>query len=49
VLAAGATQLTGCSTCTDLATRPGTYTFQVTGTASTGEVEAQTITLNVTI
>ncbi|MDR3746191.1 MAG: FG-GAP-like repeat-containing protein [Acidobacteriaceae bacterium] len=48
-LAVGATQLTGCSNCTDLATRPGTYTFQITGTASTGEVETQTITLNVTI
>jgi len=42
--------LAGCSTCTDLGTKPGTYTFQVTGTAATtGEVESQTVTLTVAI
>jgi hypothetical protein len=50
LLVAGATQMTGCSNCTDLGTRPGTYTFQVTGTSAvTGEVQTQTVTLNVTI
>ena len=48
---AGATQITGCGNCTDLGTRPATYTFQVTATAAAGpaEVEAQTVTLKVTI
>jgi hypothetical protein len=50
LLAAGATQITGCSTCSDLGTRPAAYTFQVLGTAAgTGEVESQTVTLTVTI
>ena len=50
VLVAAATHLTGCGTCTDLGTRPATYTFTVTGTSSgTSEVEAQTVTITVTI
>jgi len=51
LLAAGATQIIGCSTCTDLGTKPASYTFQVTGTAAAGssEVESQAVTLNVTI
>jgi hypothetical protein len=50
LLTAGATQITGCSTCSDLGTRPATYTFQVLGTAAgTGEVESQAVTLTITI
>ena len=44
------TQISGCSTCTDLGTKPATYTFQVIGTSAvTGEVQSQTVTLNITI
>ena len=48
---AAATQITGCGNCTDLGTRPATYTIQVTGTAAAGpaEVEAQAVTLKVAI
>jgi hypothetical protein len=43
-------QITGCGTCTDLGTRPATYTIHVTGTASgTSEVESQAVAMNVTI
>ena len=51
IVVGAATQMTGCGTCTDLGTRPATYTFQVTGTAAAGpaETEAQTVTLTVTI
>ena len=50
LLAAGATQIVGCSTCTDLGTRPATYTFQVTGTAADGSASgSQAVTFNVTI
>jgi hypothetical protein len=51
LLAAGATHLIGCSTCTDLGTRPASYAFQVTATAAAGssEVESQAVTLNLTI
>ncbi len=50
VLVAAATQMSGCGNCTDLGTRPATYTFTVTGTsAGTSEVEAQTVTITVTI
>jgi hypothetical protein len=50
VLVVAATHVTGCGNCTDLGTGPATYTFQVTGTASgTSEVEAQTVTITVTI
>jgi hypothetical protein len=50
MLVAGVTQMTGCGNCTDLGTRPATYTFTVTGTSSgTSEVEAQTVTITVTI
>jgi hypothetical protein len=48
---AAAMQSSGCGNCTDLGTRPATYTIQVMGTASGGtpEVESQSVTLNVTI
>jgi hypothetical protein len=50
VAVAGALQMSGCSTCTDLGTRPNTYTVQVYGSAAaTSEVESQSVTLNVTI
>ena len=38
--------LSGCGNCTDLGTRPGTYTFTVTGTAQGGPT-AQTATKNI--
>ena len=34
IAVAGITQMTGCGTCTDLGTRPATYTFQVIGTSA---------------
>ena len=47
---AAITQISGCGTCTDLGTRPATYTFQVTGTAaSSSTATTQTVTMNVTI
>jgi hypothetical protein len=50
IVVAGIAQMTGCSTCTDLGTKPATYTFQVIGTsAGTGEVQSQTVKLNITI
>jgi hypothetical protein len=51
VVAAGAIQIVGCGNCTDLGTRPATYTIQVTGTAASGPaaVQSQPVTLNVTI
>jgi Bacterial Ig-like domain (group 3)/FG-GAP-like repeat len=50
VLVGGVTQMTGCGTCTDLGTRPATYTFQIVGAAAnTSEVETQTVTFTVTI
>jgi hypothetical protein len=52
VAVAAAMQLSGCGNCTDLGTRPGTYTVQVAGTASgsgTSEVEKAIVTLTVTI
>jgi len=50
IVVAGMTQISGCGTCTDLGTRPATYTFQVTGAATgTSEVEAQIVTITVTI
>ena len=50
IVVAGIAQMTGCGNCTDLGTRPATYTFQVIGTsAGTGEVQSQTVTLNITI
>jgi hypothetical protein len=50
VLLAGATQIVGCGNCTDLGTKPGTYTFQVIGTSTgTGQVQSQTVTLTITI
>jgi hypothetical protein len=50
VVVAAVTQISGCGTCTDLGTRPATYTFQVTGTAaSSSTATTQTVTMNVTI
>jgi hypothetical protein len=50
VLMAGAMQTVGCGNCTDLGTKPGTYTFQVIGTSTgTGQVQSQAVSLNVTI
>jgi len=50
VLLAGATQIAGCGNCTDLGTKPGTYSFQVIGTSTgTGQVQSQGVTLSVTI
>jgi hypothetical protein len=50
ILVAGMTHLTGCGNCTDLGTRPATYTFQVTGAATgTSEVESQPVTITVKI
>ncbi len=47
---AGFLSIAGCGNCTDLGTRPATYTFQVIGTSTTtGEIQSQTVTLNVTI
>ncbi|MGA1984063.1 MAG: FG-GAP-like repeat-containing protein [Acidobacteriaceae bacterium] len=43
-------QISGCGTCTDLGTRPATYTFQVIGTAANSSTTTtQTVTLTVTI
>ena len=46
-----ASQISGCGSCTDLGTKPGTYTFTVSGAAVGGpaETESQTVTLNVAI
>jgi hypothetical protein len=47
---AAMTQMTGCGTCTDLGTRPATYTFQVVGTAAgSSATQTQIVTLTVTI
>jgi hypothetical protein len=47
---AGAMQLAACGNCTDLGTRPGTYSFQITGTVSSNsETESEPITVTVTI
>jgi hypothetical protein len=50
IVVAGVTQMSGCGTCTDLGTRPATYTFQVWGAATgTSELETQPVTITVTI
>ncbi len=50
IAVAGAMQMTGCGNCTDLGTRPATYTIQVTGTAAgSGEVQSTSVTVNVVI
>jgi hypothetical protein len=51
LVAAGAIQIVGCGNCTDLGTRPATYTIQITGTAASGPsaVQSQPVTLNVTL
>ena len=51
VALAGLTTITGCGNCTDLGTKPGTYTFNVIGT-STGApsaVVSQKVTLKITL
>jgi hypothetical protein len=50
VVVAVAMQATGCGNCTDLGTRPATYTFQVNATSTgTSEVQSQPVTITVTI
>jgi hypothetical protein len=50
IAVAGVMQMTGCGNCTDLGTRPATYTIQVTGTAAgSGEVQSTSVTVNVVI
>jgi hypothetical protein len=50
VIVAGATHLTGCGNCTDLGTRPNTYTITVTATAATtSETQSQPVTITVKI
>jgi hypothetical protein len=50
IAAVGAMQLTGCGNCTDLGTRPATYSIEVTGTAAQGGATAsQAVKINVTI
>jgi Bacterial Ig-like domain (group 3) len=46
----GFTAMSGCGNCTDLGTKPGTYTFNVTGTATgaASTVVSQKVTLTVT-
>ena len=48
----GFATLSGCGNCTDLGTRPGRYSFTVTGTAQGGAspaTQSQVISLTVTI
>lgn len=50
VAIASVMQLTGCGNCTDLGTRPATYSIEVTGTAAQGGATAsQAVKINVTI
>jgi len=50
VAIATAMQLSGCGNCTDLGTRPATYSIEVTGTAAQGGATAsQAVKINVTI
>ena len=53
VAIAGAMPMGGCGNCTDLGTRPATYTIEVTGTAAAGTgtpaTVSQAVTVNVTI
>jgi hypothetical protein len=51
IVATGAMQMTGCGNCTDLGTRPNTYTIQVIGTSagSPSQVQAAPVTINVVI
>ena len=50
VAIAGAAPMTGCGNCTDLGTRPATYTIEVTGTAADSSTTvSQAVTVNVTI
>jgi len=54
-VAAAAVQMTGCGNCTDLGTRPGIYTFQVTATfagqgpSTPPETQSVPVTITVTI
>jgi hypothetical protein len=48
--ALGAMQIIGCGNCTDLGTRPATYTIEVTGTAAdSSSTISQAVTVTVTI
>jgi len=50
VAIASVMQLTACGNCTDLGTRPATYSIEVTGTAAQGGAAAsQAVKINVTI
>lgn len=49
LLATGAMSMSGCGNCTDLATRPGTYSFTVNATVSGGSGQSQAVTLTVYI
>jgi hypothetical protein len=51
VALSGLAALSGCGNCTDLGTRPGTYTFTVTGTAQGGSAatQSQAVPLTTTI
>jgi hypothetical protein len=50
IAVAGAMQIVGCGNCTDLGTRPATYTIQVTGTAAgSGATASTAVTVNVVI
>lgn len=50
VAIASTMQITGCGNCTDLGTRPATYTIEVTGTAADSSTAvSQAVTLTVTI
>jgi hypothetical protein len=50
-IAAGTMQVSGCGHCTDLATRPGTYSFTVNAatSGSSGQTQSQTVKINVFI
>ena len=52
-VAAAALQMTGCGTCTDLGTRPGTYTFDVIatfpGSGPTAPPETQSVPVTITV
>jgi hypothetical protein len=50
-IAAGAMQTSGCGHCTDLATRPGTYTVTVNATTggSSGQTQSQPVKIHVFI
>jgi len=49
LLTVGAMSASGCGNCTDLATRPGTYSFTVNATTSGNSGQSQTVSLTVYI